>query len=79
MSKKAVKNSLIPYTVIVLATGGDPDAINAVLRHYEGCIAVLATNRCFDGDGNPHLRVDEGLRRRLENKLITAVLKFDAE
>ena len=78
MNEKNAKNSLIPYPVIVLAAGGDVDAINAVLKHYEGYIAVLSTKQLFDEDGNPYLCVDEGLRRRLETKLITAILTFDA-
>jgi len=78
MNEKIAKNSLIPYPVIVLAAGGDVDAINAVLKHYEGYIAVLSTKQLFDEDGNPYLCVDEGLRRRLETKLITAILTFDA-
>ena len=61
-----------------MAAGGDVDAINAVLKHYEGYIAVLSTKQLFDEDGNPYLCVDEGLRRRLETKLITAILTFDA-
>jgi len=78
MNEKNAKNSLIPYPVIVLAAGGDVDAINAVLKHYEGYIAVLSTKQLFDENGNPYLCVDEGLRRRLETKLITAILTFDA-
>jgi len=78
MNEKTAKNRLIPYPVIVLAAGGDVDAINAVLKHYEGYIAVLSTRQLFDEDGNPYLCVDEGLRRRLETKLITAILTFDA-
>jgi hypothetical protein len=78
MNEKTAKNSLIPYPVIVLAAGGDVDAINAVLKHYEGYIAVLSTKQLFDENGNPYLCVDEGLRRRLETKLITAILTFDA-
>jgi hypothetical protein len=78
MNNEKAKANLIPYPVIVLAAGGDVDAINAVLRHYEGYIAVLATRELYDEDGNPHLCVDEGLRRRLETKLITAILSFDA-
>jgi len=78
MKTNNAKNSLIPYPVIVLAAGGDVDAINAVLKHYEGYIAVLATRQLYDEHGNPHLCVDEGLRRRLETKLITAILTFDA-
>jgi hypothetical protein len=78
MSEKATTSILIPYPVIVLAAGGDVDAINAVLRHFGDYIAVLATKRLFDENGNPYLCVDEGVRRRLETKLITAILAFDA-
>jgi len=78
MKTKNAKTNLIPYPVIVLAAGGDVDAINAVVKHYEGYIAVLSTKQLFDEYGNPHLCVDDGLRRRLETKLITALLTFDA-
>jgi hypothetical protein len=78
MNEKTAKTNLISYPVIVLAAGGDIDAINAVLRHFGDYIAVLATKRLYDEDGNPYLCVDEGLRRRLETKLITAILTFDA-
>jgi hypothetical protein len=74
----ATENNLLPYSVIVSAAGGDVDAINAVLKHYEGYIAVLAVRRLYDGDGTPYLYVDEKLQRRLETKLITAILTFDA-
>lgn len=77
MSKKTTKHKLMPFPVIVLAANGDVDAINAVLKHYEGYIAVLSTVQLFDGRGNPYLGVDEGLRRRLETKLITSILTFD--
>ena len=69
---------LVPYPVIVSAAGGDVDAINAVLKHFEGYIAVLSTRQLYDDYGNPYLCVDEGIRRRLETKLITAILSFDA-
>ena len=78
MNEKTATSNLIPYPVIVLAAGGDVDAINAVLRHFGDYISVLSTKRLYDGDGNPYLCVDEGLRRRLETKLITAILTFNA-
>ena len=71
--------NLIPYPVIVMASDGDAEAINAVLKHYKGYIKALATKRLYDDDGNTYLCVDEGLRRRLETKLIAAILKFNAE
>ena len=67
---------LLPYATIQAATQGDPDAIAAVLRHYEGYIAKLSTRRLFDEMGNVYLCVDETMRRRLEIKLIAGILTF---
>ncbi len=73
---KSTSNDLIPFPVIVSAANGDSDAINFVLRHYAGYIAALSMRTLYDKDGNPHLCVDEELRRRLETKLITNLTKF---
>ena len=76
MNKQANKN--IPLPLIELAADGDVDAINAVLKHYEGYIVVLSTRKLYDEYGNLHHCVDKGLRRRLETKLITAILSYNA-
>jgi len=76
MSKQK-SSGLLPYPVIVAATHGDVDAINAVLKHYEGYIAALSTRRLYDKNGQPHMCVDEGLRRRLEAKPTAKILTFD--
>ena len=47
MSDKTRSNHLLSYPVIVLASGGDVDAINAVLKHYEGYIAALSMSDYF--------------------------------
>ena len=39
MNKKKRNNHLLSYPTIVLASDGDVDAINTVLKHYEGYIA----------------------------------------
>ena len=78
MSNKTTGNPLVSYPVIVLAASGDVDAINAVLKHYEGYIAALSMRTFYDEGGNPHLCVDDVLRRRLETKLITKILTFNA-
>lgn len=39
---------LLPVSVIEAAAGGNVDAINAVLKHYEQYISVLATRRLYD-------------------------------
>lgn len=53
------------------------EAINAVLKHYEGYIASLSVRKLYDEYGQPHYCVDETLRRRLETKLITKILDFE--
>ena len=58
------------------AASGDVEAINRILKHYEGYIAELSTRKLYDEYGNLHYCVDETLRRRLETKLITKILKF---
>jgi hypothetical protein len=76
-NKQSVLNtSLLPFPVIAAAAGGDVDAINAVLKHYEGYIAALSTKRLYDENGIPHLCVDGEMRRRLETKIITKILAF---
>jgi len=75
MPKSISKN--IPLPIIELAASGDVDAINSVLKHYEGYIAALSTRRLYDGFGKTHLCVDTELQRKLETKLITAILGFN--
>jgi len=77
MTSKGKNNQLLSYPLIVLAASGDVDAINTVLKHYEGYIAVLSTKQLYDESGNMHFCVDEVLRRRLETKLITKILTFN--
>jgi len=76
MAKNERYSKLLPYHIIVAAASGDVTAINMVLKHYEGYIAVLATRRLYDESGNLHYCVDETLRRRLETRLITKILEF---
>ena len=78
MKTKTEKNRLVPYPVIVSASGGDADAINDVLAHFGGYITALSTRRLFDNAGNYYLYIDEALRRRLETKLIAAIITFNA-
>ena len=78
MSHRSAKaNSiLLPFSVIASAVNGNVDAINSVLRHYEGYIAALSTRKLYDESGCSHCCVDEEMRHRLETKLITRILTF---
>ncbi|MEA4925712.1 MAG: helix-turn-helix domain-containing protein [Syntrophomonadaceae bacterium] len=75
-SRKSNNKRLLPFPVIAAASGGDIDAINKVLKHYEGYIIALSTRRFHDEYGNVHLFLDEELRRILETRLITKILTF---
>lgn len=70
------KTGLLPFHIIEAATNGDVEAINMVLKHYEGYINRLSTRKLYDEFGQLHYCVDEALRRRLETRLITKILKF---
>lgn len=75
--KKCKKGKVVPFQVIAAASKGDVEAVNQVLQHYEGYIISLSTRTLYDEYGNPHICVDENIRRRLQTKLIAAVLKFE--
>lgn len=68
--------TILSFPVIAAAASGDVDAINAVLKYYEGYIASLSTRRLYDDEGNSYMVVDEEMRRRLETKLITKIITF---
>lgn len=76
MKQNNQREKLLPFPVIEAASNGDTDAINQVLKHYEGYITTLSTRTLYDEYGNPHICVDEGIRRRLQTKLITAIISF---
>lgn len=76
--RSSAETALVPYEVIVLASQGDVNAITAVLDHYESYIAALSARTLYDENRLPHLCVDYEMRRRLETKLITRILSFDA-
>ena len=61
---------LLPLSVIEAARAGDPLAVERVLWYYEGYMDKL----CTDLDGTPHVRVDEYMKRRLQSRLIRAIL-----
>ena len=67
-------NRLIPLSVIYEAMNGNELAIGAVVSHYRGYIRFLSRRPHRDALGFEHLYVDEDMQRRLESKLIYAVV-----
>ena len=76
MKKPTYKGKeLLPLSVIDAARDGDSQAVDQVLRYYEGYINKLCTRTLYDEDGYPHLCVDEYMKRCLEIRLIQAIVK----
>ncbi len=68
---------LLPLPVIRAARDGDAEAIACILRYYEGYINKLCTRTLYDGSGSPYVCLDEYMKRRLEIKLIHAIVTTD--
>ena len=60
--------------LIEAARAGDAEAVERVLRYYEGYINKLCTRTLYDEYGQPHVCVDEYMKRRLEIKLISSIV-----
>ena len=65
---------LLSLSVIEAARAGDPLAVERVLRYYEGYINKLCTRTLYDGSGQPHICIDEYMKRRLQIKLIHSIV-----
>ena len=65
---------LLPLSVMEAAHAGDAMAMEQVLRYYECYINKLCTRTLYDGNGIPYVCVDEYMKRRLEIKLIHAIV-----
>ena len=68
---------LLPLAVSDAARAGDADAVEQVLRYYEGYINKLCTRTLYDEYGNPYVCLDERMKHHLENKLMQAIVGLD--
>ena len=65
---------LLPLSVYEAARAGDILAMGQILRYYDGYINKLCTRTLYDENGYPHVCLDEAMKRRLEIKLIHAIV-----
>lgn len=72
--KQARYKEPLPLAVIEAARAGDAGAVEQVLQYYNGYINKLCTRTLYDLDGSPRVRVDEYMKRRLQSRLIRAIL-----
>lgn len=81
-TNKKKERKLLPFQTILDATKGNPLAMEKVLNHFEGYMKTLSTRKLTDEFGNIYSYIDNNIYRRLETKLITAVVtkfKVDVE
>lgn len=64
----------VAYPQILANLDGDIESINATVEHYRGYITKLSTRTLHDEYGNVYTYVDEKIERRLELKLIKAII-----
>ena len=72
--KQARYKEPLPLAVIEVARAGDAGAVEQVLQYYNSYINKLCTRTLYDLDGTPRVRVDEYMKRRLQSRLIRAIL-----
>ncbi len=68
---------LLPLSVIHAAQKGDTEAMERVLRFYQGYINKLCTRTLYDANGVANVRVDEYMKHRLEIKLIHSIVSMN--
>ena len=73
-TNKKRKSKLLSFKIILDATKGEPLAMEKVIEHFKGDMITLSTRKLEDEYGNTYSYVDESIYRRLELKLITAVV-----
>ncbi|KOY82831.1 helix-turn-helix domain-containing protein [Lysinibacillus macroides] len=70
------ERGLLPYPVIVAATKGESEAMQAVIEHYNGYISSLSMRKLRDERGNTYWGIDEDMRDYLHSKLMESILGF---
>lgn len=73
------KQTVLPYSIILLATHGDVIAINHISKHFEHYMVKLSQKTLFDELGNPYVYVEPETKRVLETKLVVAILNFSLD
>ena len=72
--KQARYKEPLPLAVIEAARAGDAGAVEQVLQYYNGYINKLCTRTLYDGSGQPHICIDEYMKRRLQIKPIHSIV-----
>ena len=74
--KNRIMKRVLPFDVIQSASQEDVEAINKILKHYQGYMVALATRRLYDEQGEVVFVLDKELYRELEAKLTAKMFVF---
>lgn len=64
-----------PLSIIEAARTGDAEAMEQILRHYDGYINKLCLRTIFDERGQARKQVDPYMKGRLQSRLMQAIMK----
>ena len=67
----------LPFEVILSATEGDPEAIETVMKFYDGYISKLCLRKLYDEHGNVCMVVDADLKNRVRTALLDMLMNFE--
>ena len=67
----------LPFEVILSATEGDPEAIETVMKFYDGYISKLCLRKLYDEYGNVGMVVDAELKNRVHIALLDMLMNFE--
>ena len=72
------KHEHLPFEVILSATEGEPEAVETVLKFYDGYISKLCLRPFYHSEsGKIIMQVDEELKGEIYTDMIKAILKFE--
>ncbi|EHZ9176925.1 helix-turn-helix domain-containing protein [Enterococcus faecalis] len=66
----------LEVSVILSAQQGDVISMSKVLKHYQDYICRFSLHNVYEEGRTTTIQVDEFMKRRLETKLMEAVLKY---
>ena len=72
------KHEHLPFEVILSATEGEPEAVETVLKFYDGYISKLCLRPFYHSEScKIIMQVDEELKGEIHTDMMKAILKFE--
>ena len=69
-------NRKIPYSTILAATQGDPDAINTILRHFDNYIEANSYHPSIEGFPGSGGGLNVDIKAHIQDRLIRQIIRY---